>query len=179
MKSSLQARQRWIMTWVLVAFFLVIMPFMTYWFYQKVGIMDTPDTLFYYTPATLFSLANVYGSDGVAFYATLHFTFDVAFPVVYGLFFLLWFESFFQGSRILPYAKTAIVLGVLFDFVENIGVTIVMTEYTMASTRMDELALVTAIASGLKWLMILGSLGFMVFGMYQKKHRGTSSSVGQ
>ena len=46
----------------------------------------SPDTSFFYSPADLAAMAEAYGPDGRQAYVYARYTFDVAWPLVYGLF---------------------------------------------------------------------------------------------
>lgn len=123
---------------------------------------DSPDTSFFYTPVRLFQMANDYGEEGRQAYIRTRFTFDLIFPLVYGIFLvstISWLGSrtFMAGSdwrlfNLVP------VLGVLFDLLENISVSLVMAGYP------QERFVLAGLASGftlLKWVFVYGSFGVL------------------
>ena len=48
----------------------------------------SPDTSFIYSGKTLYHMAEVYGTDGRQAFLTARWTFDLAFPIVYTLFYV-------------------------------------------------------------------------------------------
>ncbi|MEJ2758491.1 MAG: hypothetical protein P8046_08440 [Anaerolineales bacterium] len=119
---------------------------------------DSPDMSFFYTPGDLFQMAEGYGEEGRQAYIRARFTFDLIFPMVYGLFLITtisWFASriFPIGSR---WRRLNLVpaVGVLCDLLENSAASIVMASYPKNSL------LVGWLASGftlLKWAFVYGS----------------------
>ena len=52
----------------------------------RTGGTRQPDTSLFYTPAELYGMAEAFGPDGRQAYIQARFTFDVVWPLVYGLF---------------------------------------------------------------------------------------------
>jgi hypothetical protein len=91
------------------------------------------DTSLFYTPAQALERAFAYGEEGRAAYIFDRWTFDLAFPLVYGVFMLAAWA--FSLKRLVSgdgQAKPAYgwllvpALGIAFDFVENTAVTLLM-----------------------------------------------------
>lgn len=91
------------------------------------------DTSLFYTPAQAIERAFSYGEDGRAAYIFDRWTFDLAFPLVYGLFMLsAWAFSIKRLSAGPGKGKPAYgwllvpALGIALDFAENTAVTLLM-----------------------------------------------------
>lgn len=123
----------------------------------------TPDLSIYYSAADLYRWAEAYGEQGRQDYVRARFTFDVAWPLVYTFFLVtaigwLCARAFEPGSR-WQLANLAPVLGMLFDFLENIATSLVMSRYPQPTPLLDSLA---GIFTLLKWGFIAASFLLLV-----------------
>lgn len=129
---------------------------------QTSGGAGSPDTNLLYSAQDLYDLAEIYGPDGRSAYVRARFTFDVAFPLVYG-FFLVTAISWL-GARVLPeksswrLANLVPVLGVLFDFLENSFASILMIRYPAATPFAANLAPWLSLT---KWGFVYGSFAIL------------------
>jgi hypothetical protein len=118
----------------------------------------SPDTELLYSTRELLELAEAYGEDGRAAYVRTRFTFDLAFPIVYGLFLLTaisWFADRSPGWGSAVRRLNLVPIGaVLFDFAENIATSIVMLRYPEPAVVATSLA---PIISFVKWILVSGS----------------------
>ena len=122
----------------------------------------SPDTSFFYTPDDLLRQAEAYGESGRAAYVRARWTFDLAFPLVYGFFLVTsigW--SLRQAApassnwRLLSLVPVA---AVLFDLFENTATSLVMAAYP----AVPELAAVLAPWLTLvKWILVYASFGLL------------------
>jgi len=123
----------------------------------------TPDLSIYYSAADLYRWAEAYGEQGRQDYVLARFTFDVAWPLVYTFFLVttigwLCARAFEPGSR-WQLANLAPVLGMLFDFLENIATSLVIGRYPQPTPVLDSLA---GIFTLLKWGFIAASFLLLV-----------------
>ena len=128
------------------------------------GGAGSPDTTLLYSRDELYTLAEEYGPVGRSAYVRARYTFDIAFPLVYGFFLattISWFLAKVTGagSR-LRMINLIPVLGVLFDFLENLSTSIVMLRYPQET---DPVAALAPIISLVKWIFVYGS--FVVLGV--------------
>lgn len=130
---------------------------------ERTGGARQPDTSLFYTSAELYGMAEAYGPDGRQAYIQARFTFDVVWPLVYGLFLVTaigWLASraFQPGSpwRLLTLAP---VLGVLFDYLENLATSLVLARYPTQTPVVDLLAGPLTLV---KWLFVGGSCMVLV-----------------
>lgn len=130
---------------------------------ERTGGARQPDTSLFYTPAELYSMAETFGADGRQAYIQARFTFDVVWPLVYGLFLVTaigWLagKAFQPGSpwRLLTLAP---VLGVLFDYLENLATSLVLARYPAPTPVVDLLAGPLTLV---KWLFVGGSFAVLV-----------------
>jgi hypothetical protein len=126
----------------------------------------TPDLSFFYTADELYRLAEAYGEQGRAAYIEQRFTFDLVWPVVYTAFLVtaigwLFRRAFAPGSP-WQFANLAPVLGMIFDYLENISASLVMARYPAETPLVDGLA---PIFTAVKWLLLGGSFGLLLIGM--------------
>jgi len=122
------------------------------------GSAGSPDLSLFYTSRDLYQMAEQYGSAGRDAYVHARFSFDLVFPFIY-TFFLVTAISWIFGVntpetspwRILNLAP---LLAILFDFLENITISIVMSRYPTLSPISASLA---PIFTFLKWVFVGGS----------------------
>jgi hypothetical protein len=117
--------------------------------------ISSPDLLFWYSPASLYKMAEANGITGRQEFVRSHFTFDLAWPAVY-VFFLVtalsWLVSrgFPEGSpwrmaNLLPLAA------VCFDLLENISSSLVMSRYPAQTPLAADLA---PFFTATKWILV-------------------------
>jgi hypothetical protein len=145
-------------TAIFVAFMIMVLPAQAAESAAVSGSSETPDTMLYYPASELYRVAEALGEAGRAHYIRARFTFDVIWPAVYFVFLattISWLaqQGFSPGSRwrminLLP------VVGVIFDFFENIATSLVMARYPAATPVVAELA---GIFTLLKWIGVGGS----------------------
>jgi hypothetical protein len=140
---------------VFALFIVVILPSQAAASEEETGGGPSPDQSFFYTPADLYDMAESYGPAGRAAYIRARFTFDLVWPLAY-LFFLAatisWLSrrafptpSLLQRANLLPVAAT------LFDYLENIGASIVMARFPSTTAIVD---IATPLFTMLKWASI-------------------------
>lgn len=123
----------------------------------------SPDTSLYYTPDDLYNMAESYGETGRQAYIRARFTFDLIFPFVYG-FFLTALISWI-GNRLIQQTNRLRLInlfpsfGMIFDFLENISTSIVMTQYPSRATVTAYLATVFTFV---KWIFVGGSFALLL-----------------
>ena len=129
------------------------------------GAAGTPDLSFYYSADDLYRWAEAYGEVGRAAYVRARFTFDLAWPLVYTFFLVTavsWvFSKAFAADSPWQMANLAPVLGMLFDFLENISTSLVMLRYPQGTPVLDSLA---AVFTALKWVLIAASFVLLLAG---------------
>lgn len=123
----------------------------------------SPDTSFYYTPEQLFELAETYGEDGRQAYVQARFSFDLVFPMVYGLF-LVTTISWLGGGVFVPGSlwrslNLVPVVAVIFDLLENTFTSMVMLGYPEKHFTIAQLA---SVFTGLKWVFVYGSFFVLI-----------------
>jgi hypothetical protein len=126
----------------------------------------TPDLSFAYTPADLYRWADAYGEAGRVEYVRARFSFDIAWPLIYGVFLLtttswLFGRAFPENSR-WRLANLAPLLAVYFDFLENVSTSLVMYRYPTPTYIIDWLA---SLFTPVKWIMVGGSFGLLLVGL--------------
>jgi hypothetical protein len=111
-------------------------------------------------------MAEMYGEAGREAYVRARFTFDVIWPLIYTLF-LSTAISWLYGRFISPgsawrYLNLAPVVGMLFDFLENISTSLVMYRYPQPTPLIAGAA---PVFTFLKWLFIITSFVLLVAGI--------------
>lgn len=130
---------------------------------ERTAAARQPDTSLFYTPGELYGMAEAFGPDGQQAYIQARFTFDVAWPLVYG-FFLVTAISWLAGHAFRPGStwrllNLAPVLGVLFDYLENLSTSLVMARYPAQTPIVDLLAGPFTLV---KWVFVGGSFVVLV-----------------
>jgi hypothetical protein len=122
------------------------------------GSSGSPDLSLFYSPNDLYQMAEQYGSAGRVAYVHARFSFDLVFPIVYTLFLataISWILGIITPEAS-PWRMLNLVpiLGILFDFLENITASIVISRYPALSPISANLA---PIFTFLKWVFVGGS----------------------
>jgi hypothetical protein len=142
----------------------------------------SPDLALWYSTGELYAMAEAYGEQGRKAYVRARFTFDLAWPLVYGAFLTsaiswLYARAFPPGSR-QRLANLAPPLGVALDYLENLSTSVVMLRYPGRTPVIDALAPVFTLV---KWALVGGSFVLLVAGLVavvwqriaQRKTRGS------
>ena len=178
MRRSLEARvgwRLWLATALVFAAFLVaVLPAVARTTLEITGTSASPDSAYLYTAQDLYRWAGAYGEEGRAHYVRSRFTFDVVWPLAYGL--------FLQVSLLLASRATVVVarlpfvfvltptLAVLFDFLENASAALVMARYPATTPVVAHAA---PVFTFVKWNVLglafalagLGGLAWLVPGL--------------
>lgn len=130
------------------------------------GGSGAPDLSFFYSPADLYRWAEAYGVDGRQAFVQARWTFDLVYPLVYGLFLVtaiswLFRRGFPAGSK-WQLANLTPVLAVVFDFLENSAASIVMLRFPAQTPVVDFLS---PIFTSLKWIFVAGSILSVLVGL--------------
>ena len=125
--------------------------------------ISSPDLSFFYSAKDLYAMAEAYGAEGRDAYIRAHFTFDLIWPIIY-TFFLTTTISWLFIRSVSPYSwlritNLAAILGMIFDYLENISTSIVMGRYPAHTAIVDSLA---SIFTMLKWIFIAGAVILLV-----------------
>jgi hypothetical protein len=133
---------------------------------QETGVSDSPDTSFFYSASELYRMAESYGEQGRQAYIRARFTFDLVWPLVYGLFLttaISWvFGRAFAPDSRWQRANLAPLLGALFDYLENLATSLVMLRYPEQTAVVDALA---PVFTALKWSLIGASFALLLGGI--------------
>lgn len=150
---------------VFLLFTILVLPAQTAREDTQIGEVGSPDLSFYYSAADLYQMAEAYGEAGRAEYIRVRFTFDLMWPMVYTFFLataISWvFARAFSEQSKWQLANLTPVLGMLFDYLENIATSLVMLRYPAQTLVVDWLA---GIFTGLKWIFVGGSFILLLVG---------------
>ena len=148
---------------VFVVFTAVALPGQAAQSEARMGGARQPDTSLFYTAAALYDMAEAFGAAGRQAYIQARFTFDVVWPLIYGVFLVAaigWLagHAFRPGS---PWRRLNLVpvLGVLFDYLENLSTSLVMARYPAQTPVVDALAGPFTLV---KWAFVGGSFVALV-----------------
>ncbi len=168
----------------LFMFFMVfVLPSMSGRLAELTGVAVSPDTSFIYSAGDLYSMAEAYGETGRSYYVYQRFTFDLAWPAVYLLFYVAVITTLFSvlpGGHLLRLVNLLPFGGALFDLLENISAALVMSRYPRVSPVAANLA---PLFTATKWLLIGASSVAIIIGIFvaiskyvNKKKKQTSRS---
>lgn len=156
-----QNKKSWIVvtavTLLFVLFIGVVLPKISAYSSDQIGVSEAPDTSFFYNSNDLYDIAKQYGEEGRITYIKLRWTFDLVWPLVYTAFLVAWLWKLSTYLMIKKYYYIPIV-AMMFDYLENLGTTIVFLVYP---NKLIVLATITPWLSLLKW-SILG-LSFIIW----------------
>lgn len=131
---------------VFIGFIGVVLPYEQARLLTLTGMSESPDTSLFYTARTLYALASDYGPSGREAYILSRFRFDIAWPLVYGIFFFTQLKSVTSHRLFLMMPWFAVG----FDLLENLTVSIVFFYYPQTIL----LAHVAGVMTFLKWLTL-------------------------
>lgn len=128
------------------------------------GEVGSPDLSFFYSADDIYKMADQYGPSGREAYVQARFSFDLAFPLIYGFFLITsigWVlnrqthqESQMRMLSLVP------IGGIIFDFLENISASMVISRYPTLSPIFANLAPIFTV---LKWVFVGGSFLILIF----------------
>lgn len=138
---------------IFLSFVLFILPGESERSNEYFGGSQVPDTSFIYTGDDLHNMAREFGPGGRDYYIRSRLTFDVVWPVAYGFF--LWAAIGNLGKPLKDSAFKFIVLlpfsGVILDYLENAGASVVMFFYPDRIFLLNE---IVPVFTFLKWIVI-------------------------
>lgn len=150
---------------VFLLFTALVLPAQTAREDSQIGEVGSPDLSVYYSATELYKMAEAYGEAGRAEYIRVRFTFDLMWPLVYTFFLataISWvFARAFSAQSKWQLANLAPVLGMLFDYLENVATSLVMWRFPAQTVVVDWLA---GVFTGLKWTLIGGSFILLLAG---------------
>ena len=130
---------------------------------QAVG---SPDLSFFYSPNELYGMAEAYGPEGRNEYIRARLTFDIIWPIVYALFLTTSISWIYSGSfdtgSLWQQANLIPLIGMLFDYLENLSTSVVMFRYPDTTPVIDFLA---PIFTASKWIFVNGSFVILLIGI--------------
>lgn len=118
------------------------------------------DTSFFYTPAQAFDRAAAQSAEGRFAYIAARWSFDLAFPLVYGLFAVAGWA--FGLERLGPACAARrplalfALLGTLFDLAENTAATVIMAS---VPSRPLGWGIAASLATPAKWICVVIAMG--------------------
>lgn len=123
------------------------------------GLTESIDTSLFYTPSRLYQIISSYTREVRLLYIYQRFTFDLVWPLVYGLFIVItiWYLIDKNNLKYKKEIKLIPIMAVGFDFLENILVSVLMYLYPFQSYF---LAAIASAFTFLKWLTL--SLSFIL-----------------
>jgi len=148
-----------IVTVIFLLFTALVLPFISSYTTNIIGVAESPDTSFNFSLIHLYNIVDSYGKDGRIFYVTMRWTFDIVWPIVYTVFLLSSIAYFSKEIKHKHSIKLLYLplLAVLFDLLENINATIIMLLYP---SKIDVFGYFLFASSVLKWITI--SISFVI-----------------
>ncbi|MFZ9139389.1 MAG: hypothetical protein ACO207_02975 [Bacilli bacterium] len=166
-------------TWFVFVFFMVaILPAVSMATYEQ-GLTESIDTNFSFNPSLIYPIIASYGDSGRAYYLWQRWTFDLVWPMVYGLPLFSTLNIFFSGKTKIRNSVVFLPLvATLLDYVENIVFTILVSLYPI---ELPFLVIIGVSISALKWfalaisMLIVTLLPFIWFFQWIRKSTNKTS----
>jgi hypothetical protein len=120
------------------------------------GLVESIDTSFFYSATRLYEIIKSYSYEVRMRYIYQRFTFDLVWPLVYG-FFIISSTWYLLKEIKLPYKNTLKylpIMAVIFDFLENILVSLLMYLYPI---QINILGWIASLFTSLKWITLSSS----------------------
>jgi hypothetical protein len=157
MKHKLKTllREPWVIlaSWLLlVMFMVVVLPAVSYTTYEM-GLTQSIDTNFSFNPEQIYPILESYGVEGRAYYLRQRWTFDLVWPLLYGL--PLWLTNhrlmpLLQWQKVYVLNATPL-LAILFDYLENSVFSIMVLAYP---NPLNFFAFLGVSLNFIKWVML-------------------------
>jgi hypothetical protein len=139
----------------------------------ELGDVGSPDLSLLYSVDDLYQFADAYGEQGRAAYIRTRLSFDLVWPLVYAQFLgtaLSWMMRHAPSASFLRRTNLVPLLGMLFDFLENLATSLVMARFPARTLIFDFLAPIFTL---LKWGLIGTSFALLLLGVTQSVRRWT------
>ncbi|HUF37803.1 MAG TPA: hypothetical protein VMN57_04720 [Anaerolineales bacterium] len=142
---------------------------------RVLGETDPIDLQFFYTPEKVYAMVEAYGPEVRTQYRDFALTGDIAYPIVYPLFFSLAISWLFK--RGLPKDSRLHRLNVvpfgagIFDVLENLAIAAMLGGYPAEPAW---LAWIAAFFTMVKWLFVFASLALILYGGFIALKRARS-----
>lgn len=124
------------------------------------------DLRFFYSAVEVYEIAEAYGDAGREAYVRARLTFDTAWPLIYTFFLSVTTGFLFRKAlpENSPWLKINLlpVAAMLFDYLENISISVVMLAYP---SRLTFLAGLTAVFTAVKWVLVGASFAALFVGL--------------
>jgi hypothetical protein len=147
----------------LVLFGMFILPQFNVRTSQFAAGVGVPDLMVSYSGKELYAMAQAYGEAGRADFVNIHWTIDLAFPIIYTIFLITGSSWLLRGNipatslgrlwNLLPLAAFLLDLG------ENAATSAVMLRFPAQAGLAQALA---PLLTPLKWLFVLASFGLLL-----------------
>lgn len=140
-------------TVVFIFFLSIVLPFVSNFTANVIGVSESIDTNFKFNIEYIYNIVSSYQMEGRRFYILMRWTFDIVWPIVYTLFFLTTITYLTKNIGRKYSVKLLYIpcLAVMFDLLENITATIVMSIYPI---QFDVFVYLLIISSILKWVFV-------------------------
>lgn len=156
-------------TWFVFVFFMVvILPAVSMATFER-GLTESIDTNFAFNPILIYQIVEAYGVEGRAYYIWQRWTFDLIWPIVYGLPLFVTLNRFIALQ--MPFRKWIVFLPLFassLDYLENIIFTVLVSLFPI---EIPGLALLGVSVSALKWVALMTSMIVVIIlpckGFYQ------------
>jgi hypothetical protein len=151
-----------------VFFMVVVMPYAQLLMALATNAHPQPIDLMIptWSPDQGYTLIQSYGESGRAIYRTIELTADLVYPLVYGFAFALLLaflvKKIAPSSSWMPYLAFLPLLGMLFDYAENISILTLLSYYPQ---RVDWVAKIGGVATLFKWLFAFSGMIATLLGL--------------
>jgi len=140
--------------------------------------LGSPDTHLFYSATDLARMMEAYGVEGRAAYLHARWTFDLAFPIIYTLFFVFSTSFLFKAGKIEPMKRTLFnlfpILAFIFDLAENTAASAAMAAYPKQETWGQIMA---PIFTPLKWVFVIGNVVLLLVAIFRYLMIGKTKKV--
>lgn len=117
---------------------------------------------FFYTAEWLNTLASQLGDEGRRFYIISRLRFDFLWPVAFTFFFFNVLALLYKDMRLIRYLLLLPIFGLIFDYLENVSVSVVFAMYPRTLVALSHLA---GIFTMFKWTAIYTTFIVIVVGI--------------
>jgi len=131
--------------------------------------ISMPDTAFLYSNSYLESLRTFYGETGIASYVWTHLTFDLAFPILYGFFLVVFIRKYAIKRPLLVIGTIFALLAVFFDWFENITVILYLTTIFQYWHPFTWIFSPITFLTMAKWLCLFAAIIILIVSIIQKR----------
>ena len=160
----LKVKYKKLFLYLFLMFVLVLSPLVFILSNSLYEVNFSPDTMFFYSADDFYKMIDIIGQSGRRFYLITRWTFDLLYPLIYGVFLYQLMHTFKQKQTLIIYLPFT---AVIFDYLENTLASLLTVFY---KSHINFLVYVLQVFSLLKWLFLILSIIYLLIAYFDLRN---------